>query len=156
MQSQRKQPLRKKVEEEFTEEGIGASKLVEMLVESFLRAGSDYGAITDIRTDVDRIYTLLKNYISREKLDIYVLKVGDKIFMSKTNVNFDRIYEIIRERSRLEIKRGIIEIWDDSENGLLHFLIIPLRKHFPMEYTTEDDKEKIVKALLDEYSDVYL
>ncbi|MCX8170953.1 MAG: hypothetical protein N3E47_03125 [Candidatus Bathyarchaeota archaeon] len=156
MQSQRKHPLRKKVEEEFVEEGVGASKLIEMLVKSFLRAGSDYGAITDIKTDVDNIYMLVKSYISEKRLDIYVLKIGDRILMSKTNENFDRIYEVIKERSSLEIKRGIIEIWDDSENGLLHFLIIPLRKHFPIEYATDSDKEKTIKALLDKYSDLCL
>ncbi|MEM1607137.1 MAG: hypothetical protein QW341_04155 [Candidatus Bathyarchaeia archaeon] len=154
MQSQRKQPLKKKVEEEFIEESVGVEKLIEMLVKSFLRADSDYGAITDIRTDIDSIYMLMKSYVSEEKLDIYVLKIGDKILMSKTNVNFDRIYEVIKERSHLEAKRGIIEIWDDPENGLLHFLIVPLRKHFPIEYATDNDKEKTIKVLLNEYSDI--
>lgn len=150
---QRKHRLRKRIEGEFLEEGdVGVDNLVKVLIRSFLRADSDYGAISDIRTSVDHVYTLVRNYISEEKLDIYALKIGDQILMSKTNVNFDKVYGVIREKAHLEVKKGVIEIWNDSENRLLHLLIIPLRKHFPIEYVTENDKERTVSMLLNEFS----
>lgn len=152
MYSQKRSSLRKKVEEDIAEEE-GAHKLIETLIKSFLRADSDYGAITEIRTDIDYIYKIIKNYISKENLDVYALKIGNIIFLSKTNVGFDEIYEVIKERSHLEAKKGIIEIWNDLENGILHFLIIPLRKHFPIEYTTDKEKERIVKMLIDKYAE---
>ncbi|MEM2341970.1 MAG: hypothetical protein QXX94_00765 [Candidatus Bathyarchaeia archaeon] len=153
MYSQKRSSLRKRVEEDLAEEDESAHKLIETLVKSFLRADSDYGAITEIRTDINYIYKIIKNYISKENLDVYALKIGNVILLSKTNVGFDEIYEVIRERSHLEVKKGIIEIWDDLENGILHFLIIPLRKHFPIEYATDEEKEKTVKILIDEYSE---
>ncbi|MBS7624343.1 hypothetical protein KEJ29_02040 [Candidatus Bathyarchaeota archaeon] len=150
---QRKHRLRKRVEGEFIEEGdVGVDNLVKVLIRSFLRADSDYGAISDIKTSVDYVYALIRNYISEEKLDIYALKIGDQILMSKTNVNFDKVYEVIREKAHLEVKKGIIEIWNDPENRLLHLLIIPLRKHFPIEYVAESDRERTISMLLEEFS----
>ncbi|MEM1581971.1 MAG: hypothetical protein QXK89_05620 [Candidatus Bathyarchaeia archaeon] len=146
--------LKKRVEGEFIEEDANINKLVETLIKSFLRTDSDYGAISDIKSDVNYIYRLVKNYISEEKLDIYALKLGNRILMSKTNIGFDEIYEVIKERSRLEAKKGIIEVWNDPESGIIHFLVLPLRKHFPIEYTTDNEKENIMNTLLEEYADI--
>lgn len=154
MTPQKSSSLRKRIEGEFSEDEVGITKLIETLMRSFLRADSDYGAIADIKTDIDHVYGLVKNYISEERLDVYALKLEDRILMSKTNVGFDELYEVIRERSNLKAKSGIIEIWDDQENKILHFLIMPLRKHFPIEYSTEAEKEKIVNILLKEYADI--
>lgn len=151
--TQRSSSLRKRVEGEFREEG-GINKLVETLIKSFLRADSDYGAIADIETDIDQIYRLVKNYISEERLDIYALKLEDRILMSKTNISFDDIYEVIKRRSYLRAKKGIVEVWDDPESEIIHFLIMPIRKHFPIEYATEDERENIVNFLLEKCADI--
>jgi hypothetical protein len=153
MRLQKRSSLRKRIEGEFIEKDTSIHKLIEMLIKSFLRADSDYGAITDIKTDVDYIYKIVKNYISNEKLDIYALKIGNCILMSKTNVIFDEIYEIIKERSYLKARKGVVEVWDDPNNRILHFLIMPTRKHFPIEYVTDSDKEEIIKILIDEYAE---
>jgi hypothetical protein len=153
MRLQKRSSLKKRVEGEFIEEDASIHKLVEMLIKSFLRADSDYGAITDIKTDVDYIYRLIKNYISNEKVDVYALKIGNCILMSKTNVCFDEIYEIIKERSQLRARKGVAEIWDDPSNKILHFLIMPIRKHFPIEYVTDNEREKIIRTLIDEYAE---
>jgi len=154
MHLQKRSSLRKRVEGEFIEEDASIHRLVEVLIKSFLRADSEYGAITDIKADVDYIYKLVKNYISNEKVDVYALKIGNCILMSKTNIGFDEVYEIIKERSYLKARRGVAEVWDDPSNRILHFLIIPIRKHFPIEYVTDSEKEKIVKILIDEYAEV--
>lgn len=154
MSPQKISSLRKRVEGEFSEEETGITKLIDTLMRSFLRANSDYGAIADIKTDINYIYGLVKNYISEERLDVYALKLEDRILMSKTNVGFDELYEVVRERSNLKEKSGMVEIWDDQENKILHFLIIPLRRHFPIEYSTETEKEKIINMLLKEYADI--
>ncbi|MEM2309293.1 MAG: hypothetical protein QW804_06070 [Candidatus Bathyarchaeia archaeon] len=153
MPPQKSKSLKKRIEGEFIEEG-GINKLVETLIKSFLRADSDYGAISDIETDIDHIYMLVKNYISEERLDIYALKLEDRILMSKTNISFDDLYEVIRSRSYLRAKKGIVEVWDDPESEIIHFLIMPIRKHFPIEYTTEDEKEKIINFLIEKYADI--
>ena len=153
MAFQENSSLKKKVESEFIEEGANLTKLVKTLIRSFLRADSDYGAIADIKTDVNYIYKLVKNYIAKEGLDIYALKLGNRILMSKTNLGFDKLYEVIRGRSRLEAKKDNVEIWDDSENRILHFIIIPLRKHLPIEYKA-DEREKIIGILLKKYGNI--
>ncbi len=153
MPPQRRISLKKKIEGEFPEEGANITKLIETLIKSFLKTDSSYGAIADINTNADYIYELVKNYISKEKLDIYALKLGNRILMSKTSVGFEEIYEVIKSHSYLKTKEGVVEIWDDAENRILHFLIIPLRKHFPIEYSTNNEKEKIVNMLLKEYAE---
>jgi len=149
MQSQKRRPLRRKVSGEF-EEDISIGKLIETLVKSFLKSDSDYGAITDIKTDVDSVFKLAREYISKEDLDICVLKIGNSIFMSKTSARFDDIYKVIKKNSQLTVKRDIIEIWDDAENGILHFLVLPLRKHFPIDYESNSERREIINALLKE------
>lgn len=152
MQSQERRSLKKRIEGEFKED-FAINKLIETLIKSFLRSESDYGAITDIKADVDHVFRLVREYISRSELDICALKVKDSIFMSKTNVHFDEIYRVIRERSQLMVRRGIVEIWDDQNNRILHFLIMPLRKHFPIDYESIDEREEIEEILLKEYSE---
>ena len=151
MPPQRRTSLKKRIEGEFPEETANIGKLIETLIKSFLRTDSNYGAIADIDTDVNYVYKLVKNYISEEKLDIYALKLGNRILMSKTNLDFEEVYEVIRKHSYLKTKMGVVEIWDDLENQILHFLILPLRKHFPIEYSTRSEKEKIINVLLREY-----
>lgn len=153
MQSREGRSLKRRVEGELKED-LAMSELIKILIKSFLRSESDYGAVIDIKADVDYVFSLIREYISREDLDICALKIKDSIFMSKTGARFDEIYEVIRERSRLVAKRGVIEIWDDQDNKILHFLVIPLRKHFPFDYESDGEREEM-EALLKECAECY-
>jgi hypothetical protein len=139
--------LHKKVEGEFPEKGLNISKLVKTLIKSFLRSDSNYGAITDIETDINRIYSMVRNYIDEEKMDVYALKLDDRILLSRTNVDFKEIYEVLKERSELQIKKDMIEIWDDPDHKILHLIIVPVRKHFPIEYSTSKQKAKMIEKI---------
>jgi len=139
--------LREEVEGEFEEQKIGVEKLIETLIESFLRSSSDYGAITDIETDIDQIYLLVKKYVEEKKIDVYVLKINDRVLLSKTNEGFDDLYEVIKQNSELQIKKDMIEIWDDAKNKILHLLVMPVRKHFPIKYTNSKQKMETIKKI---------
>jgi hypothetical protein len=41
----------------------------------------------------------------------------------------------------------MIEIWDDAENKILHLLVIPVRKHFPIKYTSPKKKIEMIKKI---------
>jgi len=139
--------LREEIEGEFEEHKIGIEKLIETLMESFLRSNSNYGAIADIETDIDRIHLLVKRYIEERKMDIYTLKINNRILLSRTNEGFDDLYEVIKQRSELQIKKDMIEIWDDADNKILHLLVIPVRKHFPIKYTSPKQKFETIKKI---------
>jgi len=139
--------LKKKVEGDFPEQSLNVGKLIKTLMKSFLKSDSDYGVITDIKTDINRIYDMTRNYIEEEKLDIYALKLGDRILLSRTNVDFKEIYEVIQKHSELQIKKDMIEIWDDAENRILHLIVVPVRKHFPIEYSTTKEKTKMIEKI---------
>jgi len=142
-----KSSLREEIEGEFEEQRIGVEKLIETLVESFLRSSSDYGAIADIKTNIDQIYLLVRKHIEKKKLDVYALKIDDRILLSKTNKGFDDLYEVIKRHSELQIKKDMIEIWDDAEHRILHLLVIPVRKHFPIEYVNSRRKIDLIKKI---------
>jgi len=150
MMPKEKPALGKKVEGDFPEQNLGVGKLIETLIKGFIKSDSSYGMITDIKTDISLIYKSIKDYISRERLDIYALKFDDKIFLSRTNLGFEDIYEVVKKYSTLQVKKALIEVWDDEENGILHFIIIPLRKHFPVEYSNEKEKIRAIKIFLNE------
>jgi hypothetical protein len=139
--------LKKKIESEFSEQSINVGKLVKTLIKSFLRSDSNYGAITDIKSDINYIYEMAVSYIDEEKLDVYALKLEDRILLSKTNVDFEDIYEVMKGHSELQIKKDMIEIWDDPENRILHLIVVPVRKHFPIEYSTIKEKAKMVEKI---------
>jgi len=147
MSSDGNSSLREEVEGEFEEHKVTIEKLIETLIESFLRSNSNYGAITDIETDIDQIYLLVKKYIEKNKIDVYALKIGNRILLSKTNEDFDDLYEVIKRRSELQIKKDMIEIWDDTENKILHLLVIPVRKHFPIKYVNSKQKIKFINKI---------
>jgi hypothetical protein len=135
------------VEGKFPEEGLNIGKLVKTLIKSFLRSDSNYGAITEIETDMNRIYGMVRGYINEEKMEVYALKIGDRILLSRTNVDFKEIYEVLRGRSELQIKKDMIEIWDDVDQKILHLIIVPVRKHFPIEYSNAKQKAKMIKEI---------
>lgn len=152
MQPQKRKSLRKRIEGEF-EEGAGVNKLIETLLRSFLKSESNYGLITDIKTDVNYVFKLVRETISEKELDIYALKIRDEIYLSKTVEHFNELYKVIRERSQLKVKKGIIEIWDDDKSKILHFLVPSLRRHLPIEYESNREKKEIVETLLEEQLD---
>jgi len=139
--------LREEIEGEFEEQKIGIDKLIETLLESFLRSNSDYGAIADIETDIDQIYLLVKKHIEKKKLDVYALKIDNRILLSKTEERFDDLYEVIKQHSELQIKKDMIEIWDDANNKILHLIVMPVRKHFPIKYTSPKQKINLIKKI---------
>jgi len=139
--------LREEIEGEFEEHKIGIEKLIETLMESFLRSSSDYGAIANIKTDIDQIYLLIKKYIEERKMDVYALRINDRILLSRTNEGFEDLYEVIKQHSELQIKKDMIEIWDDANNKILHLLVIPVRKHFPIKYTSSKQKMETIKKI---------
>jgi len=139
--------LKKKVEGEFSEQTVDVSNLVRTLVKSFLRSDSNYGAITDIKSDIGFIYDLVVKYIEGEKMDVYALKLDDRILLSRTSADFDGVYEVLKTRSELQIKKDMIEIWDDAANRILHLIVVPVKKHFPIEYSNAKEKAKIIEKI---------
>ena len=139
--------LREEIAEEFEEQKVGVEKLIETLIESFLRSNSDYGAIANIETDIDQIYFLVKKYIEEKRMDIYALKINNRILLSRTNEGFEDLYEVIKRHSELQIKKDMIEIWDDADNKILHLLVMPVRKHFPIKYRTQKQKIATIKEI---------
>jgi len=139
--------LRKKVEGEFPEQTVNVGKLVKTLIKSFLKSDSNYGAITDIKTDVDRIYGIVQSIIDEEKVDVYALKLDDRVLLSRTGTDFDAVYEVVKGHSELQIKKDMIEIWDDAKNKILHLIVVPVRKHFPIEYSTPKEKSKMIEKI---------
>jgi hypothetical protein len=139
--------LKKKVEGEYSEQTMDISNLVKTLVKSFLRSDSNYGAITDIRSDINHIYDLTVRYIEEEKMDVYALKLEDRILLSRTSADFDDVYKVLTARSELQIKKDMIEIWDDAANKILHLIVVPVKKHFPIEYSNAKEKAKIIEKV---------
>ena len=139
--------LKERIEGEFEEQKIGIEKLIETLMESFCRSDSDYGAIADIESDIDQIYFMVKKYIEEKRMDIYALKINNRILLSRTNEGFEDLYEVIKRHSGLQIKKDMIEIWDDADNKILHLLVMPVRKHFPIKYRTQKQKIETIKEI---------
>ncbi|MBS7615078.1 hypothetical protein KEJ18_05040 [Candidatus Bathyarchaeota archaeon] len=139
--------LKKKIEGEFPEQTMDVSNLVRTLVKSFLRSDSNYGAITDIKTDMNYIYDLVVRFIQVENMDIYALKLEDRILLSRTGPDFDNLFKVIKTRSTLQIKKDMIEIWDDAYNKILHLIIVPVKKHFPIEYANTREKARIIEKI---------
>jgi len=124
------------------------SNMVKTLLETFMGSDENYGAITDIKADVNYVHKLLMEYVDREKLDVYMLKLEDRILLSKTNVRFEKLYKTIKRQSNLEIKKDVMEIWNDADNKILHLFVIPVRKHFLIEYSTATQKTDLVNQIL--------
>jgi len=147
MASEGDSTLRKKVHGEFPEQTVNVGKLVKTLIRSFLKSDSNYGAITDIKTDVNRIYDMVQSVIDEEKVDVYALKLDDRVLLSRTGADFDAVYEVVKGHSELQIKKDMIEIWDDAKNKILHLIIVPVKKHFPIEYPTPKEKFRLIEKI---------
>lgn len=140
-------PLKRKTEGEFLEHTVNVSKLIKTLILSFLRSDSDYGLITDIKSDLDQIYDTIIDYLSKEKLDVYALKLDKRILLSKTGRDFENIYEVIKIKAQLQIKKDMIEIWDDTDNKILHLVVVPVRKHFPLDYSSNKQRSQLIEKI---------
>ena len=138
---------KKNVKGEIPEQSINMNNLVKTMLENFLTSDGNYGAITDIKADTNSIYTTMMDYVNKEKLDVYVLKLEDRILLSKTNVRFEELYKTIKKQSELEIKKEMIEIWNDTNNKILHLIIVPVRKHFQIEYSTTTQKTELIEKI---------
>ena len=137
--------MRKRVTGEFLEDDLSIRELVETLVKSFIKTDSNYGAITDIKSDIDAFYKSVGEYVRDEKLDIYALKFDDRILLSRTGFGFEEIYEVVKMKSVLQRKDDMLEFWDDEESKILHLIIAPLKKHFPIEYSDQTEKLRIMQ-----------
>ena len=89
----------------------------------------------------------MDSYIDEERLDIYALRLADRILLSKTNVDFENLYGVIKERAHLQIKKDMIEIWDDAHSRILHLIIVPVKKHFPLDYSTSRQRAKMIEEI---------
>jgi len=139
--------LLEKVEVEISEQNMGKKEIIAVLIEKFLKSDSSNGEITDIEGDVQSVYDLTRDYICERKLDVCALRFRDKILLSKTDFEFEDIQKAVQMYSTLIAKRDITELWDDCKNKILHLLIMPLRKHFPIGYSDEKDKLEIIERL---------
>jgi len=136
----------KKGEAEHREHTL--SNMIKTLLVTFMGSDENYGSITDIKADVNCVYKLLIDYVNEEKFDVYVLKLEDCILLSKTNVRFEELYKTIKRQSSLEIKKDVMEIWNDADNKILHLFVIPLRKHFLIGYSTTTQKTDLINQIL--------
>jgi hypothetical protein len=135
-------------EEEILEKDLNNERAVGSLIRKFLKSDSDYGEITNIKQDIVHIYDLIKEYVLQNHLDIYALKLQDKIILSRTNFEFEKIQKVVKNHSNLILEIDMIEIWDDLKNKILHLLILPLRKHFPISYNNGKSKLEKVELIL--------
>lgn len=124
------------------------SSMVKALIEIFVRSDENYGAITNMKADINSVHRLLMDYVNREKLDVYMLKLEDRILLSKTNMCFEKLYKTIRRQSNLEVKKDVMEIWDNAYDKILHLFVIPTRKHFIMKYSTIAQKKILINQIL--------
>jgi hypothetical protein len=144
--------LKERVEEEISDQGFNNERVVESLIKKFLESDSDYGEISNVEHDIKYIYDLIRDYVFQKHLDIYALRLKEKIILSRTNFEFENIHNVVRCHSDLVLEIDMIEIWDDSENKILHLLILPLRKHFPISYSSSKTKLKKIELILNSIS----
>jgi len=137
-----------KVEAEISGENRDKKEVIAVLIGKFLKSDSCYGEITSIEGDVQLVYNLTRDYICERNLDVCALRFGGKILLSRTDLEFEDAQKAVQMYSTLIVKRDVIELWDDCQNKILHFLILPLRKHFPIGYSDEKDKLEIIEGLL--------
>jgi len=125
-------------------------KEIKEILEEFVDSQADYGEIADINVNATEVYDFIQGYILKEHLSISVLKVKDKIFLSKNKLEFDELYELIKRLCRLSIGDKLVEIWEDKENKLLNLVFPSIKRHFLIRYADEGDKLDKIEAILDE------
>ncbi len=115
-------------------------KEVKKLLEEFVYSQADYGEIDEIYTDATQVYEFIQGYILKENLSISVLKVKNKIFLSKNTSKFDELYELIKKLCHPLMENQMVEIWEDKENKMLNIVLPSIKKHFLIRYADEGDK----------------
>jgi hypothetical protein len=127
-------------------------KEIKELLEEFVNSQADYGEIAEINVDATEVYVFLQGYILKEHLPISVLKVKNKIFLSRNKLEFDHLYELIKRLCHLSIRDKLAEIWEDKENKLLNVVFPSIKRHFLIRYADEEDKLDKIEAILRENS----
>jgi len=125
-------------------------KEIKEILKEFVNSQADYGEIVDIDVDATKVYDFIQGYILKEHLPISVLKVKDKIFLSKNKLEFDELYELIKRLCHLSIGDKLVEIWEDKENKLLNLVFPSIKRHFLIRYADEGDRLDKIGAILDE------
>lgn len=125
-------------------------KEIKELLKEFVNSQADYGEIADIDVDATEVYDFIQGYILKEHLSISVLKVKDKIFLSRNKLEFDELYELIKRLCHLSIGDKLVEIWEDEKNKLLNVVFPSIKRHFLIRYVDEGDKLDKIETILDE------
>jgi len=115
-------------------------KEVKKLLEEFVYSQAEYGEITEIYVDATQVYEFIQGYILKEHLSISVLKVKNKIFLSKNTSKFDELYELIKKLCHPLMENKLVEIWEDKGNKMLNVVFPSIKKHFLIRYADEGDK----------------
>jgi len=123
-------------------------KEVKELLEKFVYSQADYGEITEIYVDATEVYEFIQGYILKENLSISVLKVKNKIFLSKNTSKFDQLYELIKSLCHPLMENKMVEIWEDKENKMLNVVLPSIKRHFLIRYADEGDKLGKIEDIL--------
>lgn len=130
-------------------------KGIKELLEEFVSSQADYGEIAEVDADAAEVYDFIQGYILKEHLSISVLKVKNKIFLSRNKLEFDKLYELIKRLCHLSIEDKLMEIWEDKENKLLNVVFPSIKRHFLIRYVDEEDKLDKIEAILQEKAFIY-
>ena len=130
-------------------------KEVKELLEEFVYSQADYGEIAEIYVDATQVYEFIQGYILKEHLSISILKVKNKIFLSKNTSKFDQLYELIKRLCHPLMEKKLVEIWEDKENKMLNVVFPSIKRHFLIRYADEGDKLGKIEDILYENSSIY-
>jgi len=130
-------------------------KEIKELLEEFVNSQADYGEIAEIDVDATEVHDFIQGYILKEHLSISVLKVKNRIFLSRNKLEFDQLYELTKRLCHLSIGDKLVEIWEDKENKLLNVVFPSIKRHFLIRYADEGDKLDKIEAILHENSSIY-
>ena len=123
-------------------------KEVKELLEEFVYSQADYGEIAEIYVDATQVYEFIQGYILKEHLSISILKVKNKIFLSKNTSKFDQLYELIKRLCHPLMEKKLVEIWEDKENKMLNVVFPSIKRHFLIRYADEGDKLGKIEDIL--------
>lgn len=116
-------------------------------INSFLSSNDNYGELIEIEENVKEIYDFIKDYIFEKGSDLSVLKVKDRVFLSKPRIEFEEVYKVLKKHCTLSKKKGITEIWDDKENKLLNVIVSAVRKHFLISYKSLEERDDLISSI---------
>jgi len=115
-------------------------KEIKDIIEEFITSKVNYSEVSITKENVMEVYNSIKEYILKNDLPFSVLRCQNKIFLSLNKIEFEQLYEVIKRFSTLSLEKGVLEIWEDKENKLLHVVFPSVRRHFIVRYLDEEDK----------------